>query len=165
MILLNNEFSNPYIEESPFYEQFENIVKKMEEQPNNVLFKKIDKQMDIFNDEESDGLTQYAAEEMVFAIKIVLVKRDPEMRNTFLVVKKNDELIPEISTSGAPDKDDFMYERFRRTIRQKALTERTELIQELKELAEIYYNEPEAKNNARLCGDILVVKCAIEEIG
>lgn len=87
-MILFKELKNPYRKDCPFFEDFERIISKCRHLTDNLLQSKLQEQHHLYNDEESDGLTIYNAEELALAIRIVQFERNPT-----LFTQKKEELI------------------------------------------------------------------------
>lgn len=163
MRLLNESLENPYIAESPYYEAFERILKKYQEQPNSVLEKQYQKLKAVFNDEESDGLTQYEAEEKAYAITMIFAERDPALKKTLLEKDVDPiELTPDIDAVNPNIKGTSSYRNFERKVSDLCLNTVEELKQDLLVVSNAFFD---SDNDVSLKEQIAQIKCAINQVG
>lgn len=170
MRLLNPDFCNPYTEESPFHETFERLLQKVRKIPDSLLDNQMKKQQSIFDDPKSDGLAQYNAEEITYAIIIVKGERNPEYLEQYRpeldIGEILDSILPEIPSHNTYDKNSEMGKLFDKDVSNLTLEDSDDLKLSLAKLVEEYEgNELSPTEQMQLIWKIQTTKVAIKTIG
>lgn len=167
--LLNPQLLNPYIEESPFFEVFEKLLSKKRKMHNNDLEQEYQKQVKIFNNDESDGLDLHNAEEITFAITIVKSERDPKYKD--FITKEfevESEIKCDIEGKNPYEKGTNLYNVFEKEVSLLTMSDMESLKTQLDKDIEkynIYFKELKQIEKMKLIWDIQVTKTTISLVG
>lgn len=156
MRLLNKDLENPYLETTPFFEPFENLLSKARQLPESIIDKKLQELELVINAEESDGLAIYEAEELSYALIMVKVERNPSLKE--ILIKEDEEYFPTIEEGNPYQKGGDFYNFFERKVSDLTMLETNDLIEMLKK-----YKEKNIDIEAEQ--EIKAIKTALKIIG